>query len=217
MKFWGERKPYTIPLPTSLIDAFGHNSKKSVLDIGCGYGRACFFLHENGFKVVGVDVDRTQVGLAQEEKKSRRMKEPCFLLNDAENLCFPDSCFDAVTMLGVLTLAPKPKRSRIVSEADRVLKMHGHFLIEEFGRTWENPVYAQRYRNDIKETSEQGTVTVRDEAGKVLHFGHHFTRREILNLLKVFRIVHFQEHMFTSYYHKNWVKGYIILARKRTG
>jgi ubiquinone/menaquinone biosynthesis C-methylase UbiE len=217
MKFCGVSKPYTIPLPTRLIDAFRDKSRKSVLDVGCGYGRACFFLHENGFKVIGVDVDRTQVRLAQEEKKSRRMKEPCFLLNDAENLCFPDSSCDAVTMLGVLTLASKPQRSRIVSEVGRVLKMHGHFLVEEFGRTWENPVYAQRYRNDIKETGEQGTFTVKDEAGTVLHFGHHFTRGEILNLLKGFRIIHFQEDMFTSYYHKNWVRGYIILARKRTG
>jgi ubiquinone/menaquinone biosynthesis C-methylase UbiE len=117
---------------------------------------------------------------------------------------------------GVLTLASKSERSRIIGEVDRVLKTHGHVLVEEFGRTWENPVYAQRYRNDVKDTGELGTVTVKDEAGKILHFGHHFTRREILNLLKIFRIIDFEEDMFTSYYHKNWVRGYIILAQKRT-
>jgi ubiquinone/menaquinone biosynthesis C-methylase UbiE len=217
MKSCGERKPYTIPLPTKLVDAIRDDSKKSILEVGCGYGRACFFLHENGFKVVGVDVDRAQINLAQQEKKSRGIKEIVFLQNDAQNLCFPDSCFDAVTMLGVLTLSSKPERSRIVSEVDRVLKTHGHVLIEEFGRTWENPVYAKRYRNDVKDTGELGTVTVKDEAGRILHFGHHFTRREILNLLKDFRIIHFGKDMFTSYYHKNWVRGYIILAQKRTG
>ena len=174
-------------------------------------------MHENGFNVVGVDVDRTQMSLAQEEKKSRGVEEIAFLLNDAGNLCFPDSCFDAATMLGVLTLVSKSERSGILSEVGRVLKTHGHLFIEEFGRTWENPVYAQRYRNDVKDTGELGTVTVKDEAGRLLLFGHHFTRREILNLLKGFRIIHFQEEMFTSYYHKNWVRGYIILAQKRTG
>jgi len=217
MKCCGESKPYTIPLPTRLVDAIRDNSTKSILEVGCGYGRACFFLHENGFRVVGVDVDRNQLRLAQEEKKSRGIKEIVFVLNDAENLCFPDSCFDAVTMLGVLTLASKPERSRIIGEVDRVLKTQGHVLIEEFGRTWENPVYAQRYRNDVKDTGELGTVTVKDEAGRILHFGHHFTQKEIFNLLKDFSIIHFEKDMFTSYYHKNWVRGYIILAQKRAG
>ena len=217
MKICGERKPYTIPLPTRLVDAIKDNSKKSILEVGCGYGRACFFLHENGFRVFGVDVDRAQIRLAQEETKSRGVKEMGFLLNDAENLCFPDSCFDAATMLGVLTLASKPERPRIVSEVDRVLKTHGYVFVEEFGRTWENPVYAKRYRDDVKDTGELGTVTVKDEAGRILHFSHHFTRKEILNLLKDFHIIDFEEDMFTSYYHKNWVRGYIILAQKRTG
>jgi len=214
MKFCGVSKPYTIPLPTRLIDTFRYNSKKSVLDVGCGYGRACFFLHKNGFKVVGVDINKAQVRMAQKEKKKRRIKEPSFLLNDAQKLCFPDSCFEAATMLGILTLASKPERSIIISEVERVLRTDGYVLVEEFGRTWENPVYAQRYRNDLKETGEQGTITVKDEAGRVLLFGHHFTRKEILYLLKDFRIIDFQEGIFTSYYHKNWARGYTILAQK---
>jgi len=217
MKSCRKSKPYTIPLPTKLVDAIRIDSKKNILEVGCGYGRACFFLRENGYKVIGVDVDRAQINLAKQEKKSRGIREITFLLNDAQNLCFPDSFFDAVTMLGVLTLASKSERFRIVSEVERVLKTHGHVLIEEFGRTWENPVYAKRYRNDVKETGELGTITVKDEAGRVLHYGHHFTRTDIFNLLKDFHIIHFEKDMFTSYYHKNWVRGYIILAQKRTG
>jgi ubiquinone/menaquinone biosynthesis C-methylase UbiE len=215
MKICGGNRPYTIPLPTRLVDAIKGDSKKSILEVGCGYGRACFFLHENGFRVFGVDVDRAQLRLAQEATNSQRVKEVGFLLNDDKNLCFPDSCFDEATMLGVLTLASKPERSRIVCEVDRVLKTRGYVLVEEFGRTWENPVYAKRYRDDVKDTGELGTVTVKDEAGRILHFSHHFTRTEILNLLKDFRIIDFEEEVFTSYYHKNWVRGYVILAQKR--
>ena len=215
MKRCGENKPYTIPLPTKLVDTIRDISKKSILEVGCAYGRACFFLHEKGFRVVGVDVDKAQIRLAQQEKKSRGIKEIDFVLSDAQNLCFPDSCFGAATLLGILTLTSKPERSRIIREVDRVLKTRGHVLVEEFGRTWENPVYAQRYRDDVKATGELGTVMVKDEAGRVLHFGHHFTRREILNLLKIFHIIDFEEDMFTSYYHKNWARGYIILAQKK--
>jgi ubiquinone/menaquinone biosynthesis C-methylase UbiE len=218
MKSCCGRKLYTIPLPTRLVNAIKGSSARSILEVGCGYGRTCFFLRENGFSVVGVDVDKPQIRLAQEETKSRGFKrEIDFLLNDAGNLCFPDSCFDAVTMLGVLTLTLKPERSRIVDEVQRVLKEHGYVLVEEFGRTWENPVYAKRYRDDFRTTGELGTVTVRDETGKILHFGHHFSRKEILGLLENFRVIDFTEETFTSYYHKNWVKGYVILAQKGTG
>jgi ubiquinone/menaquinone biosynthesis C-methylase UbiE len=215
MKSCGETKLYTIPLPARLVNVIKGNLAKSILEVGCGYGRACFFLHENGFNVVGIDVDRVQIRLAREEAESRGVKgEIGFLLNDAGNLCFPDSSFDAVTMLGVLTLVSKSERPKIVSEVHRILRKHGHVFVEEFGRTWNNPVYARRYRDDVKVTSEPGTVTVRDEMGRVLHFGHHFTRKEILNLLKDFRVVDFEEDTFTSYYHKNWVRGYIVLAQK---
>ena len=218
MKSRGERKLYTIPLPSRLVNAIEDGSEKNILEVGCGYGRACFFLNENGFNVVGVDIDRVQIRLAQEEAKSRGIKgEIGFLLCDAENLCFPDSSFDAVTMLGVLTLVSKSERFRIMSEVHRILKKDGYISVEEFGRTWENPVCAKRYRDDFKVTGELGTVTVKDETGRILHFGHHFTRKEILNLLQRFHVIDFEEGMFTSYSHKTWANGFNVLAQKRTG
>jgi ubiquinone/menaquinone biosynthesis C-methylase UbiE len=118
-------------------------------------------------------------------------------------------------MLGVLTLVSKAERPRIMNEVERVLKQVGYVFIEEFGRTWENPVYRKRYKEDLKVTGELGTITVRDDNGRVLHFGHHFTRRELLSLLRSFQIVSFEKDVFTSYYHRNWVKGNIILAQKQ--
>ncbi len=212
----GRKLQYTIPLPARLISFLRGKSVKTVLELGCGYGRACFFLHENGLCVAGVDLDKVQVGLALQEAKSRRIHDGIdFVVNDAGNLCFPEFSFDAVTMLGVLTLVPKAERPRIMNEVERVLKQVGYVFIEEFGRTWENPVYRKRYKEDLKVTGELGTVTVRDDNGRVLHFGHHFTRGELLSLLRGFQIVSFEKDVFTSYYHRNWVKGNIILAQKQ--
>lgn len=216
MKACGERKPYTIPLPAKLIRFIQGKPSRIVLEIGCGYGRACFFLHEQGLEVVGVDLDRVQVRLASEDAKRRKIRQGMSLVvNDARDLCFPDRSFDAVTMLGVLTLVPKSGGPKIINEIDRILRPSGYVFVEEFGRTWENPVYRKRYRDDAKVTGEMGTVTVRDESGKILHFCHHFTRQEIRSLLKDFSIKSFEEDVFTSYYHKNWVKGYTILAQKQ--
>jgi ubiquinone/menaquinone biosynthesis C-methylase UbiE len=211
-----ERKlPYLIPLPAKFVSFARDKGVKKVLEVGCGYGRACFFLLENHLSVVGVDVDRVQIRSAIQESEIREVSgELVFLVDDARYLCFRDSSFDAVTMLAVLTLVPKPDRLRIMSEVSRVLKPSGYVFIEEFGRTWTNPVYAKRYRDDLRVTGEMGTVTVRDESGKILHFGHHFTRKELVGLLEGFSIVSLEEDTFTSYYHRNWVNGYKILAQK---
>ena len=214
--FSEKKVQYLIPFPTKLVSFLKSKKAKNVLEIGCGYGRACFFLHENSYDVTGVDIDRAQIKSALEEAKARGISgETGLVINDARNLCFPDSSFDVVTMLALLTLVPKSERQKILNEVWRVLKRSGYVFIEEFGRTWENPVYAKRYRDDSKVTGEKGTITVKDETGKILHFGHHFTRAELCNLLKSFHLLNFEKDMFTSYYHKNWVKGYIILAQKR--
>ena len=206
---------YLIPLPTRFVSFLKDKAVKNLLEVGCGYGKACFLLHENGYDVTGVDIDRVQIKSAVEEAKSRGICEKIgLLINDARNLCFPDSSFDAATMLALLTLVPKSERPKIMNEVLRVLKPFGYVFIEEFGRTWENPVYARRYKDDVKVTSEMGTITVKDENGKILHFGHHFTHEELYKLLRNFHIISFEKDIFTSYYHRNWVKGYVILAQK---
>ena len=211
-----ERKlPYLIPLPAKFVGIAKDKGVRKVLEVGCGYGRACFFLLENHLNVTGVDVDRGQIRSAVQESKIRGVSgEMVFLVDDARYLCFRDSSFDAVTMLAVLTLVPKSDRPRMMSEVSRVVKPSGYVFIEEFGRTWRNPVYARRYRDDLRVTGEMGTITVRDESGKILHFGHHFTRKELVGLLKGFNIISLEEDTFTSYYHRNWVNGYKILAQR---
>jgi ubiquinone/menaquinone biosynthesis C-methylase UbiE len=218
MKACGGIRPYTIPLPAELVSFIIRKSAKAVLEIGCGYGRACFFLREKGLEVIGIDVDRGQVQLASEEKKSRRINEGIDLvLNDARDLCFPACSFDAVMMLGILTLVPRAEGLRIMRDVERVLKPRGYVLVEEFGRTWRNPVYRRRYKDDAKLSGELGTFAVRDEHGRILHFSHHFTLQELRSLLEGFKLVHFESDVFTSYYHKNWVKGYVVLAQKKGG
>jgi ubiquinone/menaquinone biosynthesis C-methylase UbiE len=108
---------YLIPLPTSLLSFLDGKAAKNVLEIGCGYGRACIFLHENCHEVTGVDVDRVQIKSALEEVRSRGMSgETGFLNNDARDLCFRDSSFDVATMLAVLTLVSKSDRQKIMNE-----------------------------------------------------------------------------------------------------
>lgn len=212
----GERKPkYSIPLPRKFVSFLDGKIVEDVLDLGCGYGRASFFLHEKNYSVVGVDVDKMQIKSALKEVNSRGItKDIYFIINDARYMCFRSSSFDAISMLGVLTLASKPNRIGIMNEVGRVLKPFGYVFIEEFGQTWENPVYSKRYKDDLAVTRELGTFTVKDDNDRVLHLAHHFTREELIFILKNFTIISFEEDIFTSYYHRNWVKGYVIIAQK---
>jgi SAM-dependent methyltransferase len=215
MKACAGRRPYNIPLPAELVSFIKAKSVKTVLEIGCGYGRACSFLHKNGLEVTGVDVDREQAGRAMKERESRGIDKGIeFVLNDARGLCFLPCSFDAVTMLGVLTLIRKTERPRIIREVGKVLVPCGYLIVEEFGRTWQNPAYRKRYRDDAELSGELGTFTVRDKKRRILHFSHHFTRQELHELLGGFKVVSFKEDVFTSYFHKNWVKGYVVLAQK---
>ena len=211
-----ERSPkYTIPLPKKFVGFLRGKAIRDILDVGCGYGRACFFLNENQYRVSGVDVDRVQIESALKEAKLCHIHgEIDFIINDARNLCFPTSSFDAVIMLGLLTLVSISERPKIMNEVYRVLKSSGYIFIEEFGETWENPVYSKRYKEDWKVTGELGTITTKDETGKVLHFAHHFTRKELHTLLRSFKVISFEKDIFTSYYHRNWVNGYVIIAQK---
>lgn len=210
-----ERTKYTISLPTKFVSFLDSKKVQDVLDVGCGYGRTSFFLYENGYHVAGVDFDKAHIASALKEANSRGITEEIsFLINDARCLCFRNSSFDAVTMVGIITLISKPNRIGVMNEIRRVLRPFGYLFIEEFGQTWENPVYLRRYRDDLPVTGELGTFTVKDKHGRVLHLAHHFTREELLILLRNFNIISFEEDMFTSYYHKNWVKGYVIIAQK---
>lgn len=206
---------YSIPLPIQFVSYLSGKKVKSVLDVGYGYGRSCFYLANRQFQVFGIDIDKASIREAFEESRRINCATVRFLQNAAQTLCFEDEVFDAVTLLGVLTFVERVYRPLIIGEVFRVLKSQGYIYLEDFGQTWNNPVYSQRYCKDFNVTREWGTFTVNDEDGKFLHFAHHFTPNELLYLLKPFEIIAFDEAVFTSYYHKNWVRGYSIIAQKK--
>lgn len=43
---------------------------KDVLDVGCGYGRASFFLYEDNYHVTGVDIDKVKIKSASKEMRA---------------------------------------------------------------------------------------------------------------------------------------------------
>jgi SAM-dependent methyltransferase len=83
--------------------------KGRVLDVGCGAGRVAVYLQEMGFDVVGIDISQGAVeashlrGFGQAQVMS------------ADDLDFPDGCFDTVILFG--------GNFGILGEDDKIVKM----------------------------------------------------------------------------------------------
>lgn len=104
----------------------GRKHFRAAADIGGGYGRLCILLEEYSEKVTLAEPAKSQLEIAK------------FFLNDhpnismelmqADDLKFPDSSMDLLTMIRVMHHLPDPTRE--FAEAYRVLGRGGVFILE---------------------------------------------------------------------------------------
>jgi ubiquinone/menaquinone biosynthesis C-methylase UbiE len=102
----------------------------SVLDVGCGSGWFLEALVEHGAdpgRLQGVDLLDGRIAEAR-----RRLPDSRFELADARRLPFPESRFDTVLMLTLLSSLPdRPSVASALTEARRVLAPGGTLLVYE--------------------------------------------------------------------------------------
>jgi 2-polyprenyl-3-methyl-5-hydroxy-6-metoxy-1,4-benzoquinol methylase len=91
-----------------------------VLDVGCGSGDFLFRMHQQGWKVAGVDFDDKAIVNAKTKYGFD------LLHNDLAGAHFPDNSFDAITMNHVIEHVPDP--TALLSEILRVLKPGGRLV-----------------------------------------------------------------------------------------
>lgn len=100
--------------------------KESILDVGCGDGRA--FEAFRGKHVAYAGVDLSEKAIA--EARRRWKDEAVFETGDVLKLPIPDGRYDAVLALGVLHHVPSaPLRLRAVNELARALRPGGYLMI----------------------------------------------------------------------------------------
>jgi demethylmenaquinone methyltransferase/2-methoxy-6-polyprenyl-1,4-benzoquinol methylase len=103
----------------------------TMLDVGCGTGilEEMAMVRDSGMVVVGVDITRAMVRIAQ--RKGGWTAAPLLGLADAERLPFRDCSFDYV----VSCYVPKYcDTRRFVQEVGRVLKPGGRMAVYDFAR-----------------------------------------------------------------------------------
>jgi ubiquinone/menaquinone biosynthesis C-methylase UbiE len=217
-QFKGKETPSTVQIHELFYKKVHEGSE--VLDFGCAWGRIAFELQRKGYSVTGFDINGNAIGDALEtaRKTNETLEEKVkFHTANAMELPYPDKSFDACIVQAFLTTITSPEdRIKILSEAYRVLKDDGILYLADFGQNWENPYYRDRYKRDYPVTGEKGTFIVTDDSqpNKELFIAHHYTRAELINLVKYeFKVENFHETIFTTF-HGNRTKGYIIIARK---
>jgi 2-polyprenyl-6-hydroxyphenyl methylase/3-demethylubiquinone-9 3-methyltransferase len=105
---------------SALRSALGPLAGLLLLDLGCGKGRFATALERMGAKVVGLD--RSRGMLACSDLGSR-------VHASALRLPFPDNEFDAVYAIEVLQHLPSARLTACISEAARVLRPGGRFVV----------------------------------------------------------------------------------------
>lgn len=101
--------------------AIAHKPKHA-LDIGCGEGRFCRMLAQEGIAATGIDPVQPMI-----EEAKRCHPAGDYVLGYAEQLEFPDSSFDLV--VSYLALIDIDDVASAVSEMARVLKPGGRILV----------------------------------------------------------------------------------------
>lgn len=99
-----------------------------VLDVGCGNGQNSLLAAAKVKKVIGFDIDKTQLKIAESEAIRRGLPNVRFdYVSAAEKLPYDSKQFDKVIFLGVLEHLSK--RENILQEIKRVMKPGGRLLL----------------------------------------------------------------------------------------
>lgn len=99
-----------------------------ILDVGCGTGENALFLAEEGHDVVGVDLSRHALRLADKKAETRRVALPFHLMDALALEPGPlGGRFDTVVDSGVFHVFSDEERGRYVRALGRVLRPKGTY------------------------------------------------------------------------------------------
>ena len=99
------------------------DNTKSVLDIGCGYGRFSFLAAQKAKKVVGIDMTERAIDVCNAYKKALPFKNIEFLTCDVESYQTKGELFDYIILGGVLEHLINP--TSIMKTISSILKPGG--------------------------------------------------------------------------------------------
>jgi ubiquinone/menaquinone biosynthesis C-methylase UbiE len=131
-----DRLPGAARLRAASYDLLGARPGASVVDVGCGGGRAVAELRDRGVRAVGVDPNARMIAVAR-----GRWPDADFRLGDAYALPLDDGSADGYRAHKVFHELADPERA--LAEARRVLRPRGRIVL--LGHDWDTFVVDSDY------------------------------------------------------------------------
>ncbi|MDD2482688.1 MAG: class I SAM-dependent methyltransferase [Candidatus Shapirobacteria bacterium] len=113
--------PIHLPFIKKELKGLSKNAK--VLEAGCGFGHWVFWMAEQGYQAVGVDLAPKAIITAKNYAKKNNLKNCEFIEGDIRKLPIKDNYFDIIFSFGVIEHFHNPEI--ILDELKRVLKPGG--------------------------------------------------------------------------------------------
>ena len=157
---------------------------EKILDLGCGNGRLFEFFENRNVEYIGVDNVEKLIEIAR-----KKYPEAKFLVGDALNLPFSDNYFDKVFSIAVFHHIPSGEfRLQFLKEVRKVLKQEG-LLILTVWDLWRRVASLKLLAKfTIFKIFGKSGLDFKDVfvpwGKKVKRYYHHFTKRELINLVK---------------------------------
>lgn len=113
----------------SLLERLPEGSR--ILDLGCGSGEPVTKFLAERHEVVGIDISRRQIQLAQEN-----VPNATFFVGDMTETSFPDKTFDAIVSLIAIIHVPREEHADLFGRMHAMLKDGGLVLLTLGSDDW---------------------------------------------------------------------------------
>lgn len=101
-----------------------------VVDAGCGEGACGLALYKKGITLIGFDISRHSIFMANEKAKRRGItNDVFFFVGDAEHPPLVSNIADVYILFAVLHHVTSPKSA--LAEAARIMKIGGHLFVHD--------------------------------------------------------------------------------------
>lgn len=176
----------------ALRDVLPDFEKKSVLDLGCGYGWHSNYAMERGASsVVGVDISVKMLEVAKKKKKFSEIEYICCPIEDVE---FPDKSFDII--ISSLAFHYIEDYEELIENLYKMLKSNGTLVF-----TVEHPVFTSYGTQDW----------YYNDKGEIMHFpldNYFYEGKRIANFLGE-KVIKYHRTL-TSYLNTLLLSGFVI-------
>lgn len=120
--------PFLDPIRRSVAQRAKQAGCRRVLDVCCGTGRQCLFLHQFGMQATGVDLSPAMLAVARRKSPA----EVAYSRQDAACLGFADNSFHGAVICLALHEKSHEAQKAILRETARVLLPGGLLVLVDF-------------------------------------------------------------------------------------